>query len=260
MNISNISSCKEYLFNLVLEDKKDLSKKSIEKFPAIIQQLFEAEVGKGQSGLKALKAKKDALLSSLYYSNIALNSLNIDPSRRSEIFTEIEEMITKYDGDFSEFERQYDELVTKYNNACLDCLKEHKEMTEHDRRNLKFCIILGDLLNIPLNDNQKQGKEPLLTRIPTGEEAIAYNKAALKINRQIELRRIEEFKNIMNDLLSSPELVKSSPEFSGVKSDYETIMKKDYPTRSKEDLNHLHLLAEYHARNLGLDIKKSGRQ
>ncbi len=257
MSIDDISSCKEYLLNLVFEDKKNLSQKSIETIPSIIQRLFEAEVGKGHSGLKVLKAKKDALLSSLYYSNIALNALNVDPLKRSEVFTKINEMITKYDGDFSEFERQYDELVPKYNKACLECLKEHKEMTELDRKHLKFCIILGDLLKISLNDNQRQGKEPLPTRIPMGEEAIAYNKAALKINRQIELKRIEEYKKMTNDLfLSSPELVKSSPEFSSVELGYETIMKKDYLARSNEDLEHLHLLAEHHARNLGLDIAK----
>jgi hypothetical protein len=255
MNI-NLSSYKESLQDIVMKsDTNKLSKTEIEKIPNRIAQLYQQETKNSSSGLELIKAKKEALLSSIYYSHIALRYLSPNQSTQEHIHSQVMEMVTSYGGDLKDFELQYDQLVSKYNSAFLEAKKHQQELADKDKTDFKFCLVLADLLQIPLNEDERKGKFPLPTRIATGKEAIAYNKAAIRLNRNTELKRVEKYKELLRStFVADSELLKSVPEVRRMVEKYEDRIKEDYESLSEQDLEYLKFLVKHHARNIGLNL------
>ena len=235
---------------------KENSKTEIEGIPDKIKQLYQQEIRHSSSGLENIKATKEALLSSLYYSYIALHCLQPDPAKQQQIHHQVMEMVKSYGGNLSEFETQYEDLVSKYNTSFLEAQKKHRELTEKDKSNLKFCIILADLLQIPLNEKEIAGKFPLPTRIITGEEALAFNRAALTLNRNAELQRVKKYKELLYaTFVADAELIKSTPAVLKIIEQYETVIKQDFPPHSEQDIEYLKFVIKHHARNIGINLK-----
>lgn len=253
----DIYSYKDILFKIVQnpDNINKQSKNELINIPQKIKEFYQDATERSSSGLEGLKAKKDALLSSLYYSYIALHCLNPSANERQQIQTQVLEMIQNYGGNVEDFEKQYDDLVIKFNTSFLDAKKQHLEITDKDKINHKFCVILADILQIPLNDKEKNGEGPLPARIPTTEDAIAYNKIALTLNRQAELSRVRKYHKLLHStFLSDSELIKQDSDMGVVMSQYEKVMEHDFSHLSADEIEHLQLLIKHYARNIGLNL------
>lgn len=254
--INNISSYKHYLLEIVEnKNSKEILKNEIDAIPSHIFELYKIDSERTSSGLEGLKVSKDALLSSLYYSYIAFSHLNFNSSQQQEVLEQVKSMISAFGCDVSQFEKQYDQLVVEFNDELIIARKNNRELNEKGKRNLKLCVLMADLLQIELQKDEREGHFPLPTRFATEKDVLEYNKAALRINRQLELNQIIKYKNLLKKVfVKDSELLQSSPHVDRVVRDYERLTRMDYSIIPETELEVLRLVAKHHARNLGLKL------
>src|SRR5262245_7739241 len=91
-------------------------------------------------------------------------------------------------------------------------------------------------------------------------EKMEYNRVAVKLNRQIEKRRLQEYAEDMSMISSSEDLLvdKKNVELRKDSINYQRIIDNDYPSFSDHEINFFVNLLKFRAESMG--IKLSDKQ
>ena len=249
-DLHNLSEVDKYLRSCI--ETKDLSQIGEEEsdflsqtVPGLIRQFHEQEMSQA-TGLKQVLVSRLAASSFLSYDQVIRKLSGNQSISKNQTFVKEQLEAIKGAGlvDFC-LEAEYKEMTSRFSS----CLKESQfgftPLSQEAKLFHTSSAALADLLGIEWTPEQLAMETLLPPHHITGSDLMEYNQIAFSLNRQMEKRRLTEYRNTLAELYLSkegPVLDTNKSRINAVRRDvhvYDLIIQKRYADLDENQISAL---------------------